>query len=84
MRPAGVILDPLPRAQAHDCLTGDTVLLKKLMSDALFDKEGVPQSHIREASLLQELQHPNIVRQVPTYSALSSLTQHIPLPGTVH
>jgi len=40
--------------------TGATVALKKIRLEQ--EEEGVPSTAIREASVLQELAHPNVVR----------------------
>lgn len=71
-----VILSSTSDAQLHDLLvsagtygvvykgrhksTGKVVAMKKIRLES--EEEGVPSTAIREVSLLQELQHPNIVR----------------------
>ena len=49
--------------RARDRNTGVTIALKKIRLEQ--EEEGVPSTAIREISLLKELQHNNVVRQVP-------------------
>lgn len=53
--------------RAHDCLTGDTIVVKKI--PIMNPSEGVPSSVIREVSLLKELKHENIVRLLNVQSS---------------
>lgn len=48
--------------RARDRNTGMTIALKKIRLEQ--EEEGVPSTAIREISLLKELQHNNVVRQV--------------------
>ena len=50
--------------RARDRNTGMTIALKKIRLEQ--EEEGVPSTAIREISLLKELQHNNVVRQVLT------------------
>lgn len=49
--------------RARDRITGEIIALKKIRLEQ--EEEGVPSTAIREISLLKELQHNNVVRQVP-------------------
>lgn len=51
--------------RARDRNTGVTIALKKIRLEQ--EEEGVPSTAIREISLLKELQHNNVVRQVPVH-----------------
>ncbi|KAH9718099.1 protein kinase domain-containing protein [Citrus sinensis] len=57
--------------RAHDSLTGDTVVVKKI--PIMNPSEGVPSSVIREVSLLKELKHENIVRLLNVQSSVDSI-----------
>lgn len=48
--------------RARDRITGEIIALKKIRLEQ--EEEGVPSTAIREISLLKELQHNNVVRQV--------------------
>jgi cyclin-dependent kinase 3 len=47
--------------QANDRVTDKVVALKKMRLDSRSAEEGVPQTALREISILQELHHPHIV-----------------------
>lgn len=57
--------------RARDRNTGVTIALKKIRLEQ--EEEGVPSTAIREISLLKELQHNNVVRQVPVQCSRSHI-----------
>lgn len=59
--------------RARDRLTGQIIALKKIRLEQ--EEEGVPSTAIREISLLKELQHNNVVRQVQEWQARSVFTR---------
>lgn len=58
--------------RARDRITGQIIALKKIRLEQ--EEEGVPSTAIREISLLKELQHNNVVRQVQERQARSGFT----------
>ncbi|KAJ9458133.1 hypothetical protein DIPPA_58019, partial [Diplonema papillatum] len=52
--------------KARDTLTNTIVALKKIRSD--HDDEGIPSSAVREISVLQELDHANLVKLLDVHS----------------
>ena len=61
--------------RARDRITGEVIALKKIRLEQ--EEEGVPSTAIREISLLKELQHNNVVRQVFTGQSRSKFTHPI-------
>ena len=61
--------------RARDRITGEVIALKKIRLEQ--EEEGVPSTAIREISLLKELQHNNVVRQVLTGQSRSVFTESI-------
>lgn len=59
--------------RARDRITGQIIALKKIRLEQ--EEEGVPSTAIREISLLKELQHNNVVRQVQEWQARSGFTR---------
>ena len=58
--------------KAKDIETGEIYALKKIRLES--EDEGIPSTAIREIALLQELQHPNIVRLVNVLHTDKKLT----------